>query len=652
MLSTRILLVAAVFTSIVSSQTLSTPFCDSLTAICYTSYTTGLGISYRIALPDDGTPEDVILQVVAPVKIGWAGFAWGGTMPWNPLSVGWSSGTTGAIISSRRAFGLNLPLAYDKAQYTYLRGTGTNSTHWTVTVRCQGCTSWQGSDGSNMTVPLNGTTTFAYAYAISPPLNPADNSSGFNVHDNIGKWVHDVKGARSSKFSSWIANNIILPVAPISSSSTSQPSSTTTVSTTTPSPTSTATVMTSGMPTLCPGVSAPKYPSVVANGWRATKVKGGMAAARGVVFDSAGHLLVVESGLGITAHTLDGSGCVQSSKTVVSQANLNHGISFDANGTTLFASSMTVVWSWTYDPVAVSIVGSAKTVIKGMFNSGHPTRSLLMSPSHPNTLLVSHGASGNIDYPAGDIKTGRAMIRVFDLSTVPVEGYNYSTDGYLLAYGLRNAVGIVFDRNDKLWVTENGSDELTRTTDGQTVDIHGDNPAEELNYIGDLAPSTNWYGFPTCYSVWKPSDIRDRVFGIGDQFVLVPNATFNDSACGNLSIPPRLTFQAHSAPLDTKFDRSFANMYVAFHGSWDRDPPTGYKVVEVPFFRGRDGRYGPVSLSNSTSGYRDIWSNVNVNQCSATQCFRPAGIVFDHLGRMYVTSDASGEGEMWLLGKI
>lgn len=187
---------------------------------------------------------------------------------------------------------------------------------------------------------------------------------------------------------------------------------------------------------------------------------------------------------------------------------------------------------------------------------------------------------------------------------------------------------------------------------GQAVDIHSDNPAEELNYIGDVSPSTKWYGFPTCYSVWKPSDIRDKSFNVGDQFVLAPNATFSDSACALKSIPPRLTFQAHSAPLDTKFDRSFANMYIALHGSWDRDPPTGYKVVEVPFFRGRDGSYGPAAQSNSTSGYRDIWWNTNVTQCSATNCFRPAGIVFDPIGRMYVTSDASGEGEMWLLGKV
>ncbi|KAE8440501.1 hypothetical protein EG329_007418 [Mollisiaceae sp. DMI_Dod_QoI] len=515
MLSIRLLLGAAALICTVSGQTSSIPFCDSLTGICYTSYTTPLGISYRIALPStNGSADVTILQIVAPVTIGWAGFAWGGTMPWNPL-------------------GLNLPVGYTGAEYTYLRGTGTNSTHWTVTVLCRGCTTWKDSDGSNAAVLLNGTTKFAYAYALAPPLKPADNSSAFNVHDNIGKWIHDVKGSQSSKFDSWVANNPMPSAPPISQSSSTNTKSSTATSLPPASTTlSTSTVLTStvavgsGIPTACPGVSLPKYPSVVANGWRATKVKGDMGAARGVVFDSAGHLLVIESGKGITAHTLDSTGCVQSSKTIVSQRNLNHGICFDANSTTLYASSMTVVFSWTYDAVAIAVVGPAKTIIKGMYNSGHPTRSLLMSPSHPNSLLVSHGASENIDYPSGNIQTGRAMIRVFDLNLVPSGGYNYSTGGYLIGYGLRNAVGLAFDLYNKLWVTENGSDELTRTAiNGQAVDIHGDNPAEELNYIGDISPNTNW-------------------------------------------------------------------------------------------------------------------------------CFRPAGMVFDPLGRMYITSDASGEGEMWLLGKV
>lgn len=323
-----------------------------------------------------------------------------------------------------------------------------------MTVRCRGCTSWKDSDGSNITVPTNGTTIFAYAYALAPPLKPADNTSAFNVHDNIGKWTHDVKGARNPKFNSWVANNLISAPTPSQPSSTDTKSSTPTslppASATSSSSTSlTATAVATGIPTACPGTNAPKYPFVVADGWRATKVKGGMAAARGVVFDSAGHILVVESGKGITAHTLDASGCVHSSKTIVSQLNLNHGITFDANRTTLYASSMTIVWSWTYDAVAVAVVGPAKTIIKGMYNSGHPTRSLLMSPSHPDTLLVSHGASGNIDYPSGDIATGRAMIRAFDLSAIPSGGYNYSTGGFHLAYGLRNAVGIVFDSNNK-----------------------------------------------------------------------------------------------------------------------------------------------------------------------------------------------------------
>jgi hypothetical protein len=48
---------------LVTCQILSVPYCDPLTEICYTSYTTGLGISYRIAISDDNASSDAILQV-------------------------------------------------------------------------------------------------------------------------------------------------------------------------------------------------------------------------------------------------------------------------------------------------------------------------------------------------------------------------------------------------------------------------------------------------------------------------------------------------------------------------------------------------------------------------------------------------------------
>lgn len=65
------------------------------------------GIAYFVALPnviDETMPTDAILQIVAPVAVGWSGFALGGgSMLGNPLSVGWSSGTGAgkALISSR-----------------------------------------------------------------------------------------------------------------------------------------------------------------------------------------------------------------------------------------------------------------------------------------------------------------------------------------------------------------------------------------------------------------------------------------------------------------------------------------------------------------------------------------------------------------------
>jgi len=200
------------------------------------------------------------------------------------------------------------------------------------------------------------------------------------------------------------------------------------------------------MPTACAGVPVDQYPGEVATGWAAVKVKGDMISARGLIFDSAGNLLVVESSKGITAHTLDATGCVVSSKTLIKQNNLNHGIYL--NGTTLYASSMTTVWERTYDPKAIA-VGSTKTVVvAGMYNGGHPTRTLIISPNHPNLLVVSHGSNDNFDFPSGNVNVARANIKVFDMDAVPTGGYNYVTGGHTPAYGLRNEVGLTFDPNN------------------------------------------------------------------------------------------------------------------------------------------------------------------------------------------------------------
>ena len=191
---------------------------------------------------------------------------------------------------------------------------------------------------------------------------------------------------------------------------------------------------------------------------------------------------------------------------------------------------------------------------------------------------------------------------------------------------------------------------MKRTVNGQVTDIHNDNPAEELNYLGDVSVANNkWYGYPTCFTVWQPNLIRDKTFAVGDQLVQSPSTSFNDDSCKTQSTPPRLSFQAHSAPLDSQFSADFSTLFVSFHGSWNRPQTTGYKLVGVPFTKGADGGYQPVAPANSNTGYQDIWKNRNEASCNSG-CFRPVGIAVQS-NRVFVTSDASAEGELFLLAK-
>ena len=71
----------------------------------------------------------------------------------------------------------------------------------------------------------------------------------------------------------------------------------------------------------------------------------------------------------------------------------------------------------------------------------------------------------------------------------------------------------------------------------------------------------------------------------------------------------------------------------------DRTIPSGYKVSSIAFSP-TDGQ--PVSPPNSTTAYTDIFYNADQSKCAAN-CFRPVGMAFDRQGRLFVSSDASGE---------
>jgi len=123
-------------------------------------------------------------------------------------------------------------------------------------------------------------------------------------------------------------------------------------------------------------------------------------------------------------------------------------------------------------------------------------------------------------------------------------------------------------------------------------------------------------------------------FAIGSQ-----NVTASDTSCQKDHIAPRLTFPAHWAPLDIKFNADGSSAFITSHGSWDRTAPDGYLLYAIEFSASTGM---PVEPPDSTSAVIPIMSNVDNTKCP-NGCFRPVGLAFDSKGSLFMTSDSTGE---------
>lgn len=127
--------------------------------------------------------------------------------------------------------------------------------------------------------------------------------------------------------------------------------------------------------------------------------------------------------------------------------------------------------------------------------------------------------------------------------------------------------------------------------------------------VVDLSNIGHFYGYPECFTAWNITEvISNSTLHTGDQFSIVSNVT--DAQCGNttFNVPPRLSMQAHSAPLDIRFysapsgsdvavnTQYNTHAFVSFHGSWNRDPPTGYGVVRLVLITFSNMRSDSLSL--------------------------------------------------------
>jgi glucose/arabinose dehydrogenase len=313
-----------------------------------------------------------------------------------------------------------------------------------------------------------------------------------------------------------------------------------------------------------------------------------------------------------------------SERMAIAQApGLNHGIAL--YGGYLYATSASTVYRWPYDG-SRQLLGTPQTIISGIPTGGHSTRTLAFDTA--GNLYLSVGSGSNLDPDFA-----RARVVRFPASLALAGGATWS-QFQAFADGTRNEVGLRFDQQGRLWGVENGSDDLSRTDLGG--DIHNDNPAEELN----LFLEAGFYGYPYC---WTEGSLPGVGLGPLTQWAypsVMNDGVHTDAWCRDSANVrrPSLAMQAHSAPLDLVFydgglfpPDGVGDLFVTFHGSWNRSPATGYKVVRIPF--GADAMPAGTPedfLTASSPDQPDSWGH------------RPVGLAVGTRGELFVTSDASG----------
>ncbi|KAK3321307.1 hypothetical protein B0T19DRAFT_403861 [Cercophora scortea] len=174
----------------------ATKYCDATTTVCYSEYTTPEKIAFRIAIPDNATAGnfDVLLQIVAPKAIGWAGIAWGGAMTNNPLTVAWAASGK-SVVTGRKASARTYPAVDPAVSYTVLGGSTANATHWTLNALAKGISAW----GTTKLDPASTAVTLAYAHSATAPTS-ADPTSRFGIHSGHAKWTQDLSSAKIADF--------------------------------------------------------------------------------------------------------------------------------------------------------------------------------------------------------------------------------------------------------------------------------------------------------------------------------------------------------------------------------------------------------------------------------------------------------------------
>jgi glucose/arabinose dehydrogenase len=289
----------------------------------------------------------------------------------------------------------------------------------------------------------------------------------------------------------------------------------------------------------------------------------------------------------------DGDGRAEMKTTFLTGLNSPFGMALV--GDDLYVAHTDAIWKYPYrrGETTSSATGVKIADLPAGPRNHHWTKNILASRDGKR-LYATVGSNSNVAENGMEIEAGRAAIYEVDLASGRTR---------VFATGLRNPVGLAWEpAGGALWTAVNERDELGN-----------DLVPDFLTSVKD----GGFYGWPYSYF---GQHVDARVDPPRPD--LVGTALVPDYALGAHTASLGLAF--YNAGLLPAHYRGGA--FVGQHGSWNRDPPSGYKVVFVPFAHGRPS--GPPE---------DVLTGF-LNAKGEAQG-RPVGVAIDRRGGLLVADD-------------
>jgi glucose/arabinose dehydrogenase len=262
-------------------------------------------------------------------------------------------------------------------------------------------------------------------------------------------------------------------------------------------------------------------------------------------------------------------------------------------GNTLFVANADAVMKFPYEPGQTQITAAGTKLLDLPSKINHHWTKNLIASADGSKLYVTVGSNSNIGENGMENEEGRAAIWEVDAATGTHRIY---------ASGLRNPNGLAWS-GSTLYTVVNERDELGN-----------DLVPDYLTSVKD----GGFYGWPWSY------------YGnVVDTRVEPPRPDMVAKA-----IKPDYALGAHVAALGLAISDGKpmagaygAGAFIGEHGSWNRKPPSGYKVVFVPF---ADGKPTGAPPQDVLTGF--------LNDKGEAQG-RPVGVAFDAKGALLVADD-------------